>query len=208
MTGVAHFNEVFLDDVTVPDSNRLGAVNGGWGLAIEVLAHERMAVGRVAADEAAGKPPPLELYLGDAGRLEGATRDRYLRTWIRGRAISYTESRMVADLMRGRPSVDPLALRVLATEHNYEVLDLAMDVRGLASVLYDADAQRTADPSAVSLQRDYLYARGLMIGGGTVEVCRNQIGERVLGLPPEPRVDKDRSWRETVGTRPGSRDEG
>ena len=210
MTGVAHFNEVFLDDVAVPDAFRLGEVNGGWGLAIEVLAHERMAVGRVAADEAAGRPRPMELFLGDASGLEGAARDRYVRTWIRGQVISYTESRMVAGLMQGRIDVDPIALRVLATEHNFEVLDLAMDVGGLASVLYDADGQ-AADSAAVSLQRDYLYARGLMIGGGTLEVCRNQIGERVLGLPPEPRVDKDGSWRQTagrtVGTRHGTRKE-
>jgi alkylation response protein AidB-like acyl-CoA dehydrogenase len=200
MTGVAHFNEVFLDDVTVHDDFRLGAAHEGWRLAIEVLAHERLAVGRAAADEAGGRPRPLQQFLPDPQRLRGALRDRYVRVWIDEQVVNYTEARMVDELLSGRPCVDPIALRVLATEHNYDVLDLAMDVGGPGALLYDHAA---AHDDASNMQRDYLYARGLMIGGGTLEVCRNQIGERVLGLPAEPRVDKDRPWRETSGRAAG-----
>jgi alkylation response protein AidB-like acyl-CoA dehydrogenase len=197
MTGVAHFNEVFLDDAVVREVHRLGELNGGWGLAIEVLALERMAVGRISAEEAGGRPRPITSYLGSPAPLRGATRDRYLRAWVRERVIAMTEDRMVADLLCGRPTVDPVALRVLATEHNFEVLDLAMDVLGPAALLSDADHVHPEVDGGLDLQRDYLYARGLMIGGGTLEICRNQLGERALGLPPEPRVDKESPWNRT-----------
>jgi alkylation response protein AidB-like acyl-CoA dehydrogenase len=160
-----------------------------------VLGHERLAVGSIAAEEAAGRPRPFDCFLSSPGARRGATRDRYVRAWIQERVISLTESRMVADLLRGRLSVDPVVLRVLATEHNFAVLDLAMEVHGPAALLYDADHASSEVDGGPDLQRDWLYARGLMIGGGTLEICRNQLGERVLGLPAEPRVDKDGPWR-------------
>jgi alkylation response protein AidB-like acyl-CoA dehydrogenase len=193
-----------LDDVVIADERRLGPVNDGWRLALAVLRHERSAIGGSSAGaERREQPTPLEQVVELGREVPGALRDRVVRAWVTKRVLDCTIARVMADARAGRPSVNETVIRVLATEHNFEALDLFLNVRGPDGMLHPEgyEDRGAHDGAGRDVVRDFLYARGLMIGGGTLEVCRNQIGERALGLPPEPRVDKEAPWRETSGTR-------
>lgn len=188
MTGEAQFNEVFLEDVEIDASWMVGADGDGWRLGLEILALERAAVGARASTE--NRWNPIDAVLGLASSPSfSRRRDDVVRCWVDMR---------VADVMKAR-DVDPVVLRVFSTEANFRCLNLAMDLLAGDGMLYPGGFEMAspADSADQSLQRHFLFSRGLMIGGGTLEINRNVIGERILGLPREPRVDKDVPWNQT-----------
>ena len=199
-SGHAAFNEVFLTDVRIPDSQRLGPAGGGWKVAISTLMKERMAVSEadianITVDDVAAMARRPQR----AGRRpidDPAVRARLATLYARSVGVRYTRYRMLTKLGRGELPGPEAAMGKLVLGRNLQELGrLALDMRGPAGLLYgeDADAELTA------MQEAWFYSAGLRIAGGTDEILRNTIAERVLGLPPEHRVDRGKPFNEIVG---------
>ena len=191
MTGVAEFNEVFLDDARIPGDWVIGEVNGGWALAVALLAHERTTLGRGtktddAAKSKAGRAPlPFDGLLALA-RDHGATDDPTVRqalaqVYIGEKIIPWVAAR------KRHPSIGKL-WRTIQGRHAAQV---AHTLNGPGAVAWTAD-----DRDADYWQYHVLNCRGMSLGGGTDEIQRNTLGERVLGLPREPGPDRDTPFRE------------
>jgi alkylation response protein AidB-like acyl-CoA dehydrogenase len=190
MTGHAKFDEVFLDEVVVPDDQRLGAVNGGWRCARTTLTSERGAVGRNTSLRGGSFA-----MLHTAARQRGQTADPTVRQRL---AQLYTVERIAAWLAgrtrdaKGRGGGPTGAIAKL---HATIVIRLASrlgaDLAGASGVAWEASADG-ADEWGLRL----CAVPGLSIGGGTDEIVRNTVGEKVLGLPREPMVDRDARFDE------------
>ncbi|HVN52186.1 MAG TPA: acyl-CoA dehydrogenase family protein [Acidimicrobiales bacterium] len=189
-TGLSHFNEVFLTDVRIPADNVVGEVNGGWAVARTVMASESGMIG------GAGQTSTYEAVIALA-RACGRTDDPILRqrladVYTRERILSFLQWRMQTALMhkRGTPP-DPSVLKNAFTAALSRRVELAIELEGAAGMLAGGDA-----PQDGFWQKQVMGQFSSRIGGGTNEVHRNMIGERALGLPPEPRTDKDVPWRD------------
>ncbi|GAY07643.1 acyl-CoA dehydrogenase family protein [Pseudonocardia sp. N23] len=194
MTGEAEFNEVYLTDVRVPDTARIGAVSAGWKVAMTTLMEERVVFNR-ERDEAG----PVELALDLYRRRE---RDPELRTrmigmWIRGRVQRLNTVRAAATRTAGVPGPEGSIGKLVHAELNQDALELCLDLLGDESLLYDSyepaayTEKSLAGQGDADLRRRFLRSRAQSIEGGTSEIMRTILADRVLGLPPEPRVDKD-----------------
>ncbi len=196
ITGGRHFNEVFFSDVRVPLENVVGGLGGGWAVARLVLAHESVSIGTSAARNDA------TLDLVRVAKARGSFEDPVVR---QGLAASYIEERVLGwlgDRIRNavldgeHPDVDGSVVKVLWAESRARKGELAMQVLGPDAML-DGD-----DTEARGFWQNLLLDRYMgTIGGGTVEVHRNGIGERVLGLPREPRPDREVPFRELKTSR-------
>jgi alkylation response protein AidB-like acyl-CoA dehydrogenase len=189
ITGAAHFNEVFLTDVRIPAENVVGEVNGGWGPARTVLAHEASGIGGGNA-AAAGCAALIELAQSTGGSADPLLRQELARAYSREAIQGYLRGRLQASVQAGgTPAIDGSVVKVLWAEARRERAEIGVRLLGAAGALRD----------------DWPFALleqfGGTIGGGTSEVHRNMIGERVLGLPAEPRVDRDATYRELVTRR-------
>ncbi len=206
MTGDHAFNEVFLDGVRLSPDHLVGEVNGGWALAKVTLGNERVSLSGEGALWGQG---PTAGDLVDLVRRAGGTSDRVLRqrlvrVWVEGEILRLIRLRTVSAAVAGRaPGPEASVRKALADDHGQNVMEVAKDLSG-AHGLTDSgpfealSAQRSTDGSPVSeliapgtahtwppaiWSHGYLFARALTIGGGTAEVQRNIIAERVLGLP-------------------------
>ncbi len=183
----AHFNEVFLDDVWVPDSDRIGAVGDGWRVGLTCLSFERGALGGSLGVKVEQLERLRKLIQDD----EAVRLDRWTARMIDYRIIQMNDLRAQAARQAGRPpGPEDSGSKLRGTAMIKKLADLAMDVEGAAATV-GAD-----DPD--EWQSLFLMSPSLSIRGGTDEIQRNILGERVLGLPPEPRVDKDKPFSETV----------
>jgi len=190
MTGASHFSEVFLTDVRIPHDRVLGEVNGGWAVAMTTLANERTMMG-------GGSSGPVAKDLVELARACGVDDDPAVRqglaaSWSRAEIMRYLGYRSRTRAAQGLPPGPEASVRkVFAAwnlKHNGE---LALRVQGAAGMLLDGDA-----PEGGRWQQSFLGAPSIRIAGGSDEIQRNVMGERVLGLPAEPRVDKDKPFRE------------
>lgn len=182
ITGDAEFNEVYLTDVRIADRDRIGEVGQGWQVATTMLMNERVALGGAMA--AGGERPGvriLDAYRA-AARPDKARRDRAVQLWVEANVVALTATRLAAETGRGQPGPMGSVLKLAGAEHNQRVTEYLLDLQGLAS--------------SNDTVRDYLRARANTIEGGTSEIMRNILGERVLGLPAEARVDKNVAWRD------------
>ncbi|WP_075296195.1 MULTISPECIES: acyl-CoA dehydrogenase family protein [unclassified Pseudonocardia] len=204
MTGQAEFNEVYLHDARVPDAHRLGEVGAGWRVAITTLMNERTAIGGVTGRRGSGViAEALGLWAEHPDRHTPVLRDRLARLWTRAEAHRLTLARARRTATAGQPGPEGSVSKLVGAELNQEVYEFCMDLLGPDALLYDdwtmhrADGggRVHADPGS-TLQQRFLRSRANTIEGGTSEVMRNILGERVLGLPGEPRSDSDRPWKE------------
>jgi alkylation response protein AidB-like acyl-CoA dehydrogenase len=189
INGVAHFNEVFLTGVRIPHDNVVGEVNGGWGVAQTTLSAERVLIGsggavgfrdlaRLASEQQRTGDPVLRQRLADA--------------YIRFEIVKYLGQRAQAARRDGAAVGAEASVLKLAVSQNVALNgDLALALEGATAMLLHGDA-----PYGGFWQQQFLNQWGTRIGGGTEQVQRNVIGERVLGLPPEPRPDKRVPFRE------------
>jgi alkylation response protein AidB-like acyl-CoA dehydrogenase len=189
ITGAAHFNEVFLTDVRIPVENVVGEVDAGWGPARTVLAHEASGIGGGNA-AAAGCAALIELARSTGGNTDPLLRQRLARAYSKEAIQGYLKERLQASMQAGSaPAIDGSVMKVLWAEARRERAEIGVALLGAGGALH-------ADwPFAL------LEQFGGTIGGGTSEVHRNMIGERVLGLPAEPRVDRDATYRELATRR-------
>ncbi|HLH46684.1 MAG TPA: acyl-CoA dehydrogenase family protein [Acidimicrobiales bacterium] len=182
MNGDAHFNEVFFDDVRIPDADRIGEPGEGWRVAITCLSHERGALAG-----GLGVSPAQVVALARGPGMAGCDvrRDRAARDWATLRVLEWSGQRALAARRAGAVPGAEGSLAKLGTNGVLKDLaSLGVEAQGPAGTL-DPDEQ---------WQSLLLLSPSISIRGGTDEIQRNIVGERVLGLPPEPRVDKDRPF--------------
>jgi alkylation response protein AidB-like acyl-CoA dehydrogenase len=192
MSGGADFNEVFFDGVHIPDTERLGAVGDGWRAALTTLMSERLSLGG-GGTEIGPRAETVARHV--AGHLDTLTPDRQAlarqqlgRAYVSVLGARYTGYRQLSKLSRGElPGPEASAGKLSGTRSARDLADLAVRVLG--------DEARVAGGFWHDLQAGL---PGMAIAGGTDQVLRNIIGERVLGLPAEPRADKGVTFRESV----------
>ena len=197
MTGASHFSEVFIDAVRVPHANVLGEVNGGWPVAITTLSNERglIAGGNRASDAVA---------LVELARTRGRAGDRVLRQaladcWSRQQVQRYLGYRAQTALSHGRqPGSETSIMKLFAAEHLRRLGNTALELLGPAGTLLGSDS----GVDGGGWQARFLHAPATRIAGGSNEVQRNIIAERVLGLPGEVRSDRDGPSRSLTATSP------
>jgi len=191
-TGLTHFSEVFLTDVRIPAANVVGEVHGGWTVARTVLASEAGMIG--GAGQTSTFDAVVALARACGRTTEPAIRQRLADVYIRERLIKFLGYRMQTAIMhkRGAPP-DPSVLKNLFTSTLAKRVELAVELEGAAGMLAGTDA-----PQDGFWQQQCMAQFASRIGGGTNEVHRNMIGERALGLPAEPRADKDTPWRDLL----------
>ena len=190
MNGDAHFSEVFLDAVALDDRDRIGPVGGGWAVARTALANERGAVGAVSAGTgvSVGRLESLAREHGAAG--DPRWRDRLAATHAGSEAARFTRQRARARAEAGQtPGPEGSGAKLRGSALFKAAVDAAVGVLGPSAVA-------GSEPDALQWRTLFLTAPSISIRGGTDEIQRNIIGEHVLGLPPEPRVDTDRPWNE------------
>ena len=190
ITGVAHFNEVFLTDVHLPAANVVGEVNGGWGVARTTLANERTLIGGGTSGVTFSDLAALARATGRAGHP--VVRQELSRSYIRSEVLRYLGLRVRTALSRGQmPGPESSVMKLGMSQHVTLNGDLAMAMEGAAGMLQGKDA--LADGL---WQQQFLGQWAMKIGGGTDQIQRNVMGERVLGLPGEPRLDRGVTFNE------------
>lgn len=198
LTGEAEFSEVYFSNARVPRANMLGDRGDGWRVAITTLMNERVSIGSAPTPRGGGA-------IGDAVELwrslehrEPATRDQLLRLWAAAEAARLTNRRAAAMARRGTPGPEGSTAKLAWAELNKAIYEFCVDLLGADGMLFPATyALSRPDESRLGRrdpQMNFLRSRANSIEGGTSEIMRNILGERVLGLPGEPRVDKDIPW--------------
>ena len=189
LNGQSGFNEVYFTDVRVPDHQRLGAVGQGWRVSLTTLMNERMSIG---AGMPTGFPEMLDFCCnfdtGDGLAIDDAAVRSKLATWaVRTSGLQYTAYRSMSALSKGQtPGPENSIGKLVAGQTLQEIAAFALDLQGASGVLVDA-AQTSA---AARFQAMLLRSPATRIEGGTDEILRNIIAERVLGLPADLRVDR------------------
>jgi alkylation response protein AidB-like acyl-CoA dehydrogenase len=197
MSGGADFNEVFFDDVVVPDSERLGDVGDGWRVALTTLMSERLTLGGGGTEIGMSISSVAEHVARRIADLpsdrQALVRQDFGRAYVDALGIRYTGYRQLSAISKGAfPGPEASAGKLAGTTVARDLADLSVRLLG-----DDAAYAESADGSTV-WQDAQAVLPGMAIAGGTNEVLRNVLGERVLGLPPEPRADKNVTFKESI----------
>jgi alkylation response protein AidB-like acyl-CoA dehydrogenase len=200
LTGEAEFNEVFLTDAVVPDTDRIGGIGEGWRVAQATLMNERIAIGGGALPREGG----MAGLAANAWREHPEARtpglhDRLIRLWADAEVARLAGARLRQQLAAGTPGPEGSAAKIVFARLNQELSAFELELAGGAGLTYDDWTQRR--PQGLSFfgrgpGYRYLRSRGNSIEGGTSEILRNIIAERVLGLPAEPRTDTKVPWKD------------
>ena len=198
ITGEGEFNEVYMTDVRIPDENRIGERGDGWRVALTTLMNERVAIGaRVAPRNSGAIGDLIEVWKDTGGSAE--RRDEFMRLWVAAEAARLTNMRAAEARTAGTPGPEGSTAKLIFAELNKKIYEMATDLLGPEGMLYDSYAFTVPDPAeeaSTDVRRRFLRARANSIEGGTSEIMKNILGEQVLRLPGEPRVDKDVAWSE------------
>ncbi|WP_018571074.1 acyl-CoA dehydrogenase family protein [Streptomyces sp. PsTaAH-124] len=200
LTGEAEFNEVFLTGVRIPDTHRLGAVGDGWRVARTTLMNERVSIGGMRLPREGGMIGPVaRTWRERPGLRTHDLHQRLLTLWVEAEVARLTGERLRQQLAAGQPGPEGSGMKLAFAGLNQRISGLEVELRGEEGLLYDDWTMRR--PELVDFTgRDagyrYLRAKGNSIEGGTSEILLNIVAERVLGLPAEPRTDKDVAWKD------------
>jgi alkylation response protein AidB-like acyl-CoA dehydrogenase len=202
MTGEAEFNEIFLSGARIPDSQRVGAVGDGWRVAIGTLMNERVALGALAKEDRGGGVVRHAVRLVQEHGGDAVARDRLVRRWIEAEVVRLTTLRAQSAREQGTPGPEGSILKLAVGGLQQRIFELCVDALGAHGMLIgDYEMRRPTIMGESSLAGDevdlvkaFLAVQGTTIGGGTTDIGRNILGERVLGLPGEPRTDRDLPW--------------
>lgn len=198
MTGEAEFNEVYFTDARIPDAERMGNVGDGWRVALTTLMNERVSIGGAIAPRGGGPiHQAVELWGSLPSDRKGPDAlDELMRLWIRAELIRLTNIRASQNAKRGTPGPEGSIGKMASADFNKDVYAFCMNLLGADGMLYGSYAMTRPERAMdlQSLHKAFLRARANSIEGGTSEVMRNILGERVLGLPGDVRVDKDVPW--------------
>ncbi len=193
MTGDADFNEVFFTDVRIPAANLVGEVNRGWGLAKVTLGNERVSLSGGGALWGNGPSAVdlLDTVRAGGGCADPGLRQRLAQLHIEGEILRLIRLRTLTARIKGeQPGPEASIRKILADEHGQHIMGLAKDLAGADGLLTGTDA------AAKGWHYGFLFSAALTIGGGTGEVQRNIVAERVLGLPHDVDVEQGKSWSE------------
>ncbi|MEN9504276.1 MAG: hypothetical protein RI958_202 [Actinomycetota bacterium] len=201
ITGEAEFNEVYMTDARVPDAHRVGEVGEGWRAALTTLMNERSAIGTGGSGRRRG-PIDVALEIWNDLPVEQrspAKRDRLMRLWCESETQRLTNQRAAQRAKAGNPGPEMSIAKLAMSTFNKTVTDFCVDLLGADGLIgYDYTFRRpeslSVDGMDHGIRYSFLRARANSIEGGTSEIMRNILGEQVLGLPGEPRVDKDLPW--------------
>ena len=186
MTGGATFNEVFMTDVRIPAANVVGQVNGGWRATMTTLANERNLSGGTSSF-----PQVLKLARECGATNDPGIRQRLADCYAKGQILRYLGFRTQTSLSRGIATPEASVSKLFYSQMAREIAELTLAVQGPRGSLFGPDA-----PEGGYWQQQFLSSPSLRIAAGSDEVQRNIIGERVLGLPHDIRVDKDVPFRD------------
>lgn len=201
MTGEHHFNEVFFDDVRIPVGNRVGPEHGGWALTKVTLAFERISLSKGGVIWSMGPTADefFDLVRAHGGIADPVLRQRAARIFTEKEILRLLGLRVVSAAMKGRePGPEASIKKMLSDGFGQRITELAKDLAGTHALLDDAG------PMGTPVERwnwAFLFARALTIGGGTAQVQRNIVAERVLGLPRDIDPYAGMTWQETRLTR-------
>ena len=200
IAGADSFNEVFFTDVRIPHENVVGEVNDGWRLAKVTLGNERVSLSTGGVLWGNG---PTALDVINEARSLGVShpilRQRLASLYIEHTVLEIIRMRTLTARLRGtQPGPEASIRKIMADEHGQRVMEVARDITGAdAMVIGPDDSVAGKHIRSKSWYSGYMFSKALTIGGGTGEVQRNILGERVLGLPSEPSTEKGLSWAET-----------
>ncbi len=202
ITGEAEFNEVYLTEVRVPDSDRIGDVGEGWRVAMTTLMNERTTIGGGSAPPQRGSGAIAEavrIWKEEPIHRTAALKDRLVDQWIRAEVLRLTNMRASQKRKAGNPGPEGSIAKLMFAEVNMDIYELCVDLLGAQALVdYDYTMRRAENlgliGAAGTSRKMFLRSRANSIEGGTSEIQRNIMGERVLGLPGEPRMDKDGPW--------------
>ena len=205
ITGDAEFNEVFFTDVRIPHSNLLGEVGDGWRVATTTLMNERVALGGSTAPRGSGNIGTLiELWNEHGDRLAPAERpvmrDRISQLWIEAEVGRLTTLRARSNSTVGNPGPEGSVGKLASAELNQRIWITCMDLLGPVGMMhepgYPLSREEGLGRGSYTVSKSFLRSQANTIEGGTSDIMRNILGERVLGLPGEPRVDKAIPWKD------------
>jgi alkylation response protein AidB-like acyl-CoA dehydrogenase len=198
MTGGSGFNEVFFTDALLPVENLVGEENLGWEMAKRTLANERVSLSHGGVQWGFGPTARdlVNLVKERGGIDDRLARQRLAEVFIEGEILRYHRLRMVSAAVNKKPGPDASLRKALADPHGQHVFNLAKDIMGSAGMLA---AGSDLDPVWHQWAGGFLFSPALTVGGGTSQVLRNIIGERLLGLPHDPDVEIGKTWQETHG---------
>jgi alkylation response protein AidB-like acyl-CoA dehydrogenase len=198
MTGEAEFNEVYFTDARIPDAYRLGDVGQGWAVSVTTLMNERVSIGGGAISQSGGGAigAVLRLWKDRTDKSDTVMRDRVVQAWVDAEVLRITNLRAAQLRQLGTPGPEGSIGKCMSADQNKRIYSLAVDLMGPGGMLYDSYEMVRPDTAmeTSSVAKAFLRARANSIEGGTSEIMRNILGERVLGLPGDVRVDKDLPW--------------
>jgi alkylation response protein AidB-like acyl-CoA dehydrogenase len=202
ITGEAEFNEVYMTDVRVPDADRIGDVGDGWRVSMTTLMNERVTIGgSVAARESGPIGELMRVWRELPAERKGAVaRDAVTRLWIEAEVLRLTNIRAGQNRKAGLAGPEGSVSKLAFAEVNKRIYSEAINLLGPEGVLidnYDFVRPESANlTGGLDIRKMFLRARANSIEGGTSEILRNILGERILGLPGEPRTDKALPWKD------------
>ncbi len=202
LTGEAEFNEVYMTEVRVPDADRIGDVGEGWRVAMTTLSNERTTIGG-----GGGAPPrgsgsiaeAVRLFQAKGDRATAVERERLMQLWVESEVLRLTNVRAGQNRKAGNPGPEGSIAKLMFAELNKDIFELCIDLQGADGLVgYDYSMRRSdvlglVGPPGTS-RKFFLRSRANSIEGGTSEIQRNILGERILGLPGDVRVDKELPW--------------
>ncbi|HXP21367.1 MAG TPA: acyl-CoA dehydrogenase family protein [Streptosporangiaceae bacterium] len=200
-TGEAEFNEVFFTDVSIPDADRIGEVGQGWQVATATLMNERVALGAFVLPREGGMIGLAARTWRERPELRTpGLHDRLLRLWADAEVSRLAGERLRQQLAAGHPGPEGSGAKLVFARLNQEIADFELELLGAEGLRYGDWTMRRSEGGADFFGRDagyrFIRSKGNSIEGGTSEILRNIIAERVLGLPPEIRVDKNVPWKD------------
>ncbi|MDR2985586.1 MAG: acyl-CoA dehydrogenase family protein [Nocardiopsaceae bacterium] len=199
-TGEAEFNEVFLTDVVIPDADRIGEVGQGWAVSTATLMNERVALGAFSFPREGGMIGFSAKTWREHPELRTpGLHEQLLRLWAAAEVSRLAGERLRQQLAAGQPGPEGSGAKLVSARLNQEIAGFELELLGADGLLY-SDWTMHRPEGADFYGRDagyrFLRSKGNTIEGGTSEILRNIVAERVLGLPPEIRLDKDKPWKD------------
>ncbi len=197
ITGETEFNEVFFNDVRIPDTNRLSEPGDGWRVMLTTLMNERVAIGGSVRQRNSGAIGECLKTWKKVGVKDPAKQDRLMALWVQAEVLRLTNIRASQLRAAGNPGPEGTIGKLISATLNQAISDFTVSLLGPEGMLkpggYGAHRPKAASPWADS-QQAFLRARAGTIEGGTTEIAKNILGERVLRLPGDIRVDKNVPW--------------
>jgi alkylation response protein AidB-like acyl-CoA dehydrogenase len=200
MTGEAEFNEVYFTDVRIPEAEMLGNPGDGWRVSLTTLMNERVSIGGSIPQRGSGSIASAVKAWQDlpADQKNASTQDELMQLWIRAEVHRLTNIRANAARRMGAPGPEGSIGKMESANLNKDVYAFTIGLMGAEGMLYGS-YEMVRPETAMSfdgVQKAFLRSRANSIEGGTTEVMKNILGERILGLPGDVRVDRDVSWNQ------------